>query len=398
MMAAAQPFLSGAISKTVNMPEATPRPRTSSEAYFEGWKLGLKALAIYRDGSQAPSRSRRARRRTPRRQADEPQPRAGQRRRAALRLTGEPKPLPAPPAGMSAHAITHKFTGRRPRGLHHRRPLPRRPARRDLHHDGQGRLDGRRPDGRARHDDLDRRCSTACRCATSSTSSRTSGSSRRASPTTPRSRSPSRSSTTSSAGSAPASCTGDDRAVLGLVDRTVTDEHGAYAGGFSYDAAAVSRLAAEANPGTRSLGRPDHERHRSGPSPAGGNSSPARDTAGDAASSTPGPRRPAAHRAAPRTADVRRLTTSIVVHSAPGRGSGGSAGGQRPCQRAHERPFKGQWRGTGMRALTMNLGAGGPAAFRVQGDAPSCAECGAIMVRNGSCYKCLNCGSTSGCS
>ncbi len=36
--------------------------------------------------------------------------------------------------------------------------------------------------------------------------------------------------------------------------------------------------------------------------------------------------------------------------------------------------------------------------FLMQQDAPSCHECGAIMVRNGSCYKCLNCGSTSGCS
>jgi ribonucleoside-diphosphate reductase alpha chain len=34
----------------------------------------------------------------------------------------------------------------------------------------------------------------------------------------------------------------------------------------------------------------------------------------------------------------------------------------------------------------------------VSADSPSCAECGSIMVRNGSCYKCLNCGSTSGCS
>jgi ribonucleoside-diphosphate reductase alpha chain len=37
-------------------------------------------------------------------------------------------------------------------------------------------------------------------------------------------------------------------------------------------------------------------------------------------------------------------------------------------------------------------------AFLYQQDAPSCHECGSIMVRNGSCYKCLNCGSTSGCS
>ena len=37
-------------------------------------------------------------------------------------------------------------------------------------------------------------------------------------------------------------------------------------------------------------------------------------------------------------------------------------------------------------------------SFLYQQDAPSCHECGAIMVRNGTCYKCLNCGSTSGCS
>jgi ribonucleoside-diphosphate reductase alpha chain len=36
--------------------------------------------------------------------------------------------------------------------------------------------------------------------------------------------------------------------------------------------------------------------------------------------------------------------------------------------------------------------------FQAQSDAPPCSICGAIMVRNGSCYKCLNCGTTSGCS
>ncbi len=51
MMAAAQPFLSGAISKTVNMPEDST-VKDIQEAYLEGWKLGLKALAIYRDGSK----------------------------------------------------------------------------------------------------------------------------------------------------------------------------------------------------------------------------------------------------------------------------------------------------------------------------------------------------------
>ena len=51
MMAAAQPFLSGAISKTVNMPADTT-PEDIANAYFWGWELGLKAIAIYRDGSK----------------------------------------------------------------------------------------------------------------------------------------------------------------------------------------------------------------------------------------------------------------------------------------------------------------------------------------------------------
>jgi ribonucleoside-diphosphate reductase alpha chain len=37
-------------------------------------------------------------------------------------------------------------------------------------------------------------------------------------------------------------------------------------------------------------------------------------------------------------------------------------------------------------------------SFQGQEDAPACSDCGSIMIRNGTCYKCLNCGSTSGCS
>jgi len=51
MMAAAQPFLSGAISKTINMPEASTIEDIMN-AYIESWKLGLKAVAIYRDNSK----------------------------------------------------------------------------------------------------------------------------------------------------------------------------------------------------------------------------------------------------------------------------------------------------------------------------------------------------------
>ena len=70
MMAAAQPFLSGAISKTVNLPhEATVED--IQKVYMEGWKLGLKAIAVYRDGSKLSqplnSSSKEARKSTPRR-------------------------------------------------------------------------------------------------------------------------------------------------------------------------------------------------------------------------------------------------------------------------------------------------------------------------------------------
>ncbi len=48
MLGAVQPFVSGAISKTINMPEDST-PEEITEAYVEGWKMGLKAVAVYRD-------------------------------------------------------------------------------------------------------------------------------------------------------------------------------------------------------------------------------------------------------------------------------------------------------------------------------------------------------------
>jgi ribonucleoside-diphosphate reductase alpha chain len=62
MMASAQPFLSGAISKTVNMPE-NATVNDIMNTYVEGWRLGLKSIAIYRDGSKrsAPLNTRKTR-------------------------------------------------------------------------------------------------------------------------------------------------------------------------------------------------------------------------------------------------------------------------------------------------------------------------------------------------
>jgi ribonucleoside-diphosphate reductase alpha chain len=51
MMAAAQPFISGAISKTINLPNDATR-EDIADAFLQGWKLGLKAIAVYRDGSK----------------------------------------------------------------------------------------------------------------------------------------------------------------------------------------------------------------------------------------------------------------------------------------------------------------------------------------------------------
>jgi ribonucleoside-diphosphate reductase alpha chain len=50
------------------------------------------------------------------------------------------------------------------------------------------------------------------------------------------------------------------------------------------------------------------------------------------------------------------------------------------------------------RSASGSNGEGTKFTFETSTDAPACHECGSIMVRNAACYKCLNCGATSGCS
>ncbi len=99
MMAAVQPFLSGAISKTVNMPtDATPED--IQQAYVEGWKLGLKAIAVYRDGckrTQPLSTSKEEAKGTAEAPAAVAAAPAAEGRPARRKLPDE------------RHAITHKF-------------------------------------------------------------------------------------------------------------------------------------------------------------------------------------------------------------------------------------------------------------------------------------------------
>jgi ribonucleoside-diphosphate reductase alpha chain len=99
MMAAAQPFLSGAISKTVNLPESVT-VEDIADIYTEGWKLGLKALAIYRDGSKT---------------AQALKTDAGEKKDASEEATAAPvSPEPARPVRhrmpRERQSITHKFS------------------------------------------------------------------------------------------------------------------------------------------------------------------------------------------------------------------------------------------------------------------------------------------------
>jgi len=101
MMAAVQPFLSGAISKTVNMPEeATPEEIAS--VYTEAWRLGLKAVAIYRDGSK----------RVQPLNTSDAKP-AGEGAAKAEAPAPEPPPVPKPYRHKlpdERAAVTHKFS------------------------------------------------------------------------------------------------------------------------------------------------------------------------------------------------------------------------------------------------------------------------------------------------
>ena len=99
MMAAVQPFLSGAISKTVNMPtDATPED--IQQAYVEGWRLGLKAIAVYRDGCKR----------------SQPLSTSKEEAKAAVPAPAEAAAVAAAPRPArrklpdERHAITHKFS------------------------------------------------------------------------------------------------------------------------------------------------------------------------------------------------------------------------------------------------------------------------------------------------
>ena len=122
MMAAAQPFISGAISKTINMRSSATIADCQRDAYMKSWKLGFKANALYRDGSKLS------------------QPLAGDLRRRRSRTTmispGRGRqPMVQAPAGVARRdrGRTHHRAGDRTRA-----PAPAGPAQ-GLHPKGHRR-------------------------------------------------------------------------------------------------------------------------------------------------------------------------------------------------------------------------------------------------------------------
>ena len=149
MMAAAQPFLSGAISKTVNLPESATVEEIE-DIYLQSWKLGLKATAVYRDnckvgqplsdGKSESSKKDQARSSSGSDSSVEP---VETRDQGSHRLPPDPQ-APAEVPHL-AHHVVHR---RRRRGLHDLRCPRRRRARRGVPQARQAGLHPGRRDGR----------------------------------------------------------------------------------------------------------------------------------------------------------------------------------------------------------------------------------------------------------
>ena len=143
MMAAAQPFISGAISKTVNLPENASM-EDIAEAYLQAWKLGLKAVAVYRDGCKKSQPLSAAGTKTANSSKEDSRAAAAPR---------EDENLNAPPRAVrhklqeERASITHKFNIGGHEGYITVGLYPGWRAGRAVHHHGQGRLDGLGADG-----------------------------------------------------------------------------------------------------------------------------------------------------------------------------------------------------------------------------------------------------------
>jgi len=341
MMGAIQPFISGAISKTVNMPEAAT-PEQIEEVYLQGWKLGLKAIAIYRDGSKRSQPLSTGKKKDSGEEVDTGVV-AELRAQLAVAQAEAKKPhrrrLPVERA-----AVTHKFDVAGHEGY----------ITVGLYPDGQpGEIflkmakEGSTVSGLM--DSLATSVSLALQYGVPLRDLVNKFAHVRFEPSgfTGNQEIPIAKSIVDYVfrwmGSRflPA----DEKAQIGLIDRgAVVDSAPVSFGAVSLAVAPESDTPAAAEESDEADGN-----------------------------------RPTAV-----ALDVAPTTISLpvvesIAHTATGNGhSNGN--------------------GNGHAAVASGSLGTTRVAFKVQEDSPSCAECGSIMVRNGSCYKCLNCGSTSGCS
>ncbi|MGZ6313364.1 MAG: TSCPD domain-containing protein, partial [Candidatus Limnocylindrales bacterium] len=361
MMGATQPFLSGAISKTVNMPEAATAQEIES-VYLEGWRLGLKAIAIYRDGSKR-SQPLSTGKRKDEGAADSTVVEELRKQLTAAQAEARKPHRRRLPAERTA--ITHKFEISGHEGY----------ITVGLYPDGQpGEIFLKMAKEGSTVSGLMDSFATAARVALQYGV-------------------PLRDLVNKFAHVRfePAGFTGnpeipiakslvdyifrwlgsrflpaDERASLGLISREGTVVETA-AGALVAPSAGVATPSEDASATAEDVRSP----LRSGqPAPS----------TGVAAAETP---------AAPAEGQAdgidlqgkKAIVVPLAEHHGHANGNGSSrSSGATPV------------------VMPVSLGGGTKVSFEISADSPSCAECGSIMVRNGSCYKCLNCGSTSGCS
>ena len=373
MMGATQPFLSGAISKTVNMPEAATSEEIET-VYLEGWKQGLKAIAIYRDGSKRSQPLSTGKKKDDGVTAEESETIEQLRAQLAAAQVEATKPhrrrLPNERA-----AVTHRFEISGHEGY----------ITVGLYPDGQpGEIflkmakEGSTVSGLM--DTLATSVSLALQYGVPLKDVVNKFAHVRFEPSgfTGNSEIPIAKSLVDyifrwlGSRFLPT----DDKATLGLIDRSaIVDEVPVGFGGglsgsspASLDVPSAAASAADASAPRRSA--LDSPTPANSPDPAQVvDAEPPTTTA----TAIPSP-------AASEVGEKEELT----VIATNGNGHGKTNGSGKTLEQ-----FAGSLGG---------LGGGGKVAFATQADAPSCADCGSIMVRNGSCYKCLNCGSTSGCS
>ncbi len=360
MMGATQPFLSGAISKTVNMPEAATA-EDIEDVYLQGWKLGLKAIAIYRDGSKRSQPLSTGRKKDSDTTASQDAVAAAP---TTLGVTGEPKPyrrrLPS-----ERQAITHKFQIAGHEGY----------ITVGLYEDGQpGELflkmakEGSTISGLM--DTIATMTSVSLQYGV-----------------------PLRDLVNKFAHVRfePAGFTGNPEIPIA---KSIVDYVFRWMGSRFLPAAereALGLINQDAQQMPLSFGGSAIQPAALAvPSPLEVSATASADTSSAdafASSAIDAPATPPLPAAAGTSSPAAANPLPVLVGAAATNGNGnGHMNGN------------GNGSGNGLSAFSASLGATTKVSFSVSADSPSCADCGSIMVRNGSCYKCLNCGSTSGCS